>query len=160
MVTVFFLTCDCRCSLYHLLSVSAGDQSGRVGDKIPEVFEILTFSSLVLFPLSSLPRTATWRGEAKRGCSLPVEPGCKLLQLFLPCRLSLSLSKGLLLCHLLICRANSCTSDSRSRRRRSAWRSEPRIFSIPAVCSSFSSGAGVAGMLEVPVIEKGRGLRL
>ena len=84
MAAVFFLTCDCRCSLHHLLLVSAGDQSGRVGDKIHEVFEILTFSSLVLFPLSSLPRTATWRGEAKRGCSFSVEPGCKLLQLFLP----------------------------------------------------------------------------
>ena len=97
-------------------------------------------------------------GEVRR--SEGVEPGCKLFQLFLLCRLSLSLSKGLLLCHLLICRTNSCTSDSRSRRRRSAWRSEPRILSIPAVCSSFSSGAGVAGMLEVPVTEKGRGLRL
>ena len=78
------LTCDCRCSLHHLLLVSAGDQSGRVGDKIPGVLEILTTSSLVLFLLSSLSRTATWRGEAKRGCSFSVEPGCKLLQLFLP----------------------------------------------------------------------------
>ena len=62
-----FLTCDCRCSLHHLLLVSAGDQSGRVGDQIPEVLEILTTSSLVLFPLSSLLSTAFWRGEAKRG---------------------------------------------------------------------------------------------
>ena len=62
-----FLTCDCRCLLHHLLLVSAGDQSGRVGDQIPEVLEILTTSSLVLFPLSSLLSTAFWRGEAKRG---------------------------------------------------------------------------------------------
>ena len=32
-------------------------------------------------------------------------------------------------------RQSSNLTDSRSRRRRSAWRSEPRILSIPAVCS-------------------------
>ena len=111
-----FLTCDCRCSLHHLLLVSAGDQSGRIGDKIPEVFEILTFSSLVLFPLSSLPRTATWRGEAKRessslsnlaaSCSsFSCQMNFSLKFAALPLQAlppQLSLSKGLLLCYLLL----------------------------------------------------------
>ena len=44
---------------------------------------------------------------------------------------------------------SSNLADSRSRRRRSAWRSEPGILLIPAACSFFSFGTGVAGMLVV-----------
>ena len=55
---------------------------------------------------------------------------------------------------------SSNLTDSRSRRRRKTWRSEPRTLSISADCSSFSSGVVMAGMLEVPVTENGRGLRL
>ena len=50
---------------------------------------------------------------------------------------------------------SSNLADSRSRRRRSAWRSEPGILVIPAACSSFSCGAAVAGML---VVSRGLGV--
>ena len=155
--------------------MSAGDQSGRVGDKIPGVLEILTTSSLVLFLLSSLSRTATWRSEAKRGCSFSVEPGCKLPQPLLTNQLLAPWPTSAKGWGRPRGRGRALhTSAPRQEQPSARWtilqldglkvETEKKCLALGAQDSLDPSSLlillWVAGMLEVPVTEKGRGLRL